>query len=162
MEIFLLLTLPLFFFNLGGYSLVDFDEAWYAEIARNILKFRDPFLLFFNGQPYLDHPPLGFNLMALSFSLFGVNEFTARLPSALLGFGCLVLVYLIGKNLFNRFVGLSAAAMLVSSVWFIFRAREADLDIPFLFFYLLTILTAIKIRSHPSWLYVLAISLALV
>lgn len=162
MGIFLFLTLPLFFYNLGAYSLVDFDEAWYGEIARNILKFGQPLFLFFNGRPYFDHPPLGFNLMALSFSLFGVNEFSARLPSALLGFGCVVLTYLIGKTLFDRLVGLSAALMLTSSVWFIFRAREADLDTPFLFFYLLCVLAAAKIKLNPKWLCVLALAFAAV
>src|SRR3990170_1804980 len=54
---------PLFFYNLSGTSLVDFDEAWYAEIARNILVNRQPFLLSFNGVPYWDHPPLGFLLL---------------------------------------------------------------------------------------------------
>ena len=43
--IFFLLFSPLFFYNLGGTSLVDFDEAWYAEIARNILVNHQPFLL---------------------------------------------------------------------------------------------------------------------
>lgn len=162
MGIFLFLTLPLFFYNLGAYSLVDFDEAWYGEIARNILKFGQPFFLFFNGRPYFDHPPLGFNLMALSFSLFGVNEFSARMPSAFLGFGCVILTYLIGKTLFNRFAGLSAGLMLTSSVWFIFRAREADLDTPFLFFYLLCVLAAAKVKSNTKWLYVLALAFAAV
>lgn len=155
-------SLPLFFYNLGAYSLVDFDEAWYAEIARNILRLHQPIFLFFNGHPYLDHPPLGFNLMAFSFFMFGTNEWAARFPSATLGFGCLVLVYLIGKNLFNRLVGFASAAMLASSVWFIFRAREADLDVPFLFFYLLCVLAAAKVKSNPSWLYVLAIAFAAV
>ncbi len=154
--------LPLFFYNLGSYSLVDFDEAWYGEIARNIIKFHQPFLLSFNGQPYLDHPLLGFNLMAASFSIFGINELAARLPSAILGFGCLFLIYLIGKDLFNRYVGLASVLMLSSSVWFIFRAREADLDTPFLFFFLLCVLTAAKIKSNPRWVYVLAIVFAAV
>ncbi len=160
MGLFLFLTLPLFFYNLGAYSLVDFDEAWYAEIAKNILKFHQPFLLSFNGQSYLDHPPLGFNLIALSFRLFGGSEFAARLPSAVLGFGAVLLVYFIGKSLFNRWVGLSAAAMLASSVWFVFRAREADLDSPFLFFLLLTVFAAAQVKRDPRWLYLLALALA--
>src|SRR3989337_4099491 len=85
--IFLGLFSPLFFYNLGGFSLIDFDEAWYGEIARNIIKNHQPFLLTFNGQPYQDHPPFGFILIAFSFLIFGINEFSARFPSAVLGFG---------------------------------------------------------------------------
>src|SRR3990167_2932792 len=110
----LLLLTPLYFYNLGGSSLIDFDEAWYAEIARNIIVRSDPFVLLFNGERYLDHPPTGFVLMAGSFTIFGLNEFAARLPSAILGFGTLIIVYLIGKRLFNAYVGLSASFILSS------------------------------------------------
>jgi len=161
--LFFLVFLPLFFYNLGGTSLVDFDEAWYAEIARNILVTHQPFLLSFNGTPYLDHPPLGFILMALSFLVFGVTEFAARFPSALLGFGSTVTLYFIGKNLFNRTVGVGAGLMLLSSVWFIFRSRSGNLDTVFLFFYLFTFYLALKVKNSKNWIYlvVLAFSFSL-
>lgn len=158
---FLFILSPLFFYNLGASSLVDFDEGWYAEIARNIIKNKDLFLLTFNQQPYFDHPPLGFQLMALSFLAFGVTEFAARFPSALLGFGSVVLTYLIGKNLFSKTVGLGASFILMSSVWFIIRARSRDLDTIFLFFYLLTFYAAIKSKNNPKWFYLFFVSLAL-
>src|SRR3990167_4817101 len=52
----------IFFYNLAGTSLIDFDEAWYAEIARNILKNKQPLILSFNESYYSDHPPLAFIL----------------------------------------------------------------------------------------------------
>src|SRR3989338_2959554 len=144
---------PLFFYNLSGTSLVDFDEAWYAEIARNILVNRQPFLLSFNGVPYWDHLPLGFILIAISFLIFGINEFAARFPSALLGFLSVILLYFIGKNLFNRTVGVGAGLMLLSSVWFIFRSRSGNLDTVFLFFYLLSFYAALKVKNSKNWIY---------
>lgn len=153
--------LPLYIFNLGGTSLADFDEAWYAEIARNILKFKDPLLLVFNGNPYYDHPPLGFQLMAISYLIFGINEFSARLPSALSGFGSVVLLYLLGKNLFNKMVGFGAAALLTSSVWFILRSRSGNLDAPLVFFFILTLYLAVKtIKAYPRYILLVSISLA--
>src|SRR3989344_3929241 len=134
--IFLFLFLPIFFYNLGGYSLVDFDEAWFAEVARNILINRSPFLLTFNELPFIEHPPFGFWLMDGAFILFGVTEFSARFFSASLGFGSLFVVYFIGKELFNRTIGMIASLVLLSSVWFLFRARSANLDTVFLFLYL--------------------------
>lgn len=175
--LFFLLFSPLFFFNLGGYSLVDFDEAWWAEVARNILVRKDPFVLFFNEAPIFFHPPFGYSLIALSQLIFGVNEFASRLPSAILGFFSIYLTYLIGKELFNRFVGLSGSLMLVSSVWFILRARSGNLDTIFVFMFLLTIYLFIiacrkprvlsvgtSARSDyilPSFIYLSAISFAL-
>src|SRR3989338_8501598 len=149
---------PLFFYNLSGTSLVDFDEAWYAEVARNILVNRQPFLLSFNGVPYWDHPPLGFILIAISFLIFGINEFAARFPSALLGFLYVILLYFIGKNLFNRIVGIGAGLMLLSSVWFIFRSRSGNLDTVFLFFYLLLFYAALKVKNSKNWIYLAALA----
>src|SRR3989338_11065102 len=156
--LFFSLFLPLFFYNLGSYSLVDFDEAWYAEIARNILVSRQPFLLSFNCSPYLDHPPLGFILIAISFLIFGINEFAARFPSALFGFSSVILLYFIGKNLFNRIVGIGAGLMLLSSVWFIFRSRSGNLDTVFLFFYLLLFYAALKVKNSKNWIYLAALA----
>jgi 4-amino-4-deoxy-L-arabinose transferase len=67
--------LPFFFFNLGLSSLVSWDEAWYAEIARNIIKSGDIFNLTWNQMAYYDHPPVGFWLIAIGEILFGYSEF---------------------------------------------------------------------------------------
>ena len=150
----------LFFYNLGATSLIDFDEAWYAEIARNILVRHNPLLLFFNGTNYLDHPPLGFILIALSFLIFTVNEFAARFPSAILGLGSVILIYKIGQDLFNKTIGLGASLMLVSSVWFLLRARSGNLDTVFLFFFLLVIYCATKVKKN-NWILVFAASFGL-
>src|SRR5258708_7490783 len=79
------LTLPLFFYKLGQSSLVSFDEAWYAAISKNILIHQDFINLTFNGMKYYDHPPLGFWFTAITFQLFGINEFWARFSQALCG-----------------------------------------------------------------------------
>src|SRR3989344_427649 len=143
----------LFFYNLAGTSLVDFDEAWYAQIARNILESKQPLILSFNESHYLDHPPSGFILMSISFLIFGVNEFAARFPSALFGLGSIILVYLLGTKLFNRTIGFGATLMMASSVWFVLRARSADLDTIFLFFFLLTFYCTALIKTNKLWVF---------
>ena len=153
--IFLCLFAPLFFFNLNGYSLVDFDEAWFGEIAKNILKTHNPFLLFFNGQPFLDHPPTGFIFQAISIFIFGENEVGVRMPSAAAGLLSLIVLYQIGKKLFNRTVGLAAALILTSCVWFVYRSRMGDLDSILLFLFLLTFATATLVKDNIKFLYLL-------
>lgn len=156
----LLLFGLLFFYNLGGTSLVDFDEAWFAQIARNILVNKQPLVLSFNESIFADHPPFGFILMAFSFLIFGVSEFAARFPSAVLGVGSVLLTYFIGKRLFDRTVGLGASLMLVSSVWFVLRSRMADLDTIFLFFFLLTFYFSLNIKINKFWVFPFAAALA--
>lgn len=150
----------LFFYNLSGHSLVDFDEAWYASVSANILKTKNPIALTFNGSAFYEHPPLGFNIIALSIAIFGNNELGARLPSAFSALGSIIVLYLTGKELFNKYVGLAAVLFLTSSVWFVYRARTGDLDSLFLFFYLLTFFCAVKTIQNKRWLYALSVSLA--
>ncbi len=135
---------PVFFYKLGQSSLVSFDEAWYADIARNIIKSGDLFNLKWNGSTYDDHPGGGFWLIAVSFKLFGVNEFSARFAQALSGWGSLFITYLLGKRLFNGLVGLFSALALTSAPWFVLRARSGNLDSILVFFFLTTIYLFIK------------------
>lgn len=155
-----ILFLPLFFYKLAQSSLVSWDEAWYAEIARNIMKTGDLFNLFWNGLPFSDKPPGGFWLEAISFKFFGISEFAARLPSATFGFLSLVVVYLMGSKLFNRLTGLLSALALISSFWFLYRARFGDLDTILTFFYLLSIYLAVLASEKRKFLIPFSLSLA--
>lgn len=156
----LTLSLPLFFYKLGQTSLVSWDEAWYADISRHIAQTGDLINLVYNGMRFSDHPPGGFWFSALIFKLFGISEFTARLFSAASGFFCLILTYLLGKQLFNRLVGFSAAISLVSAFWFLYRARAGDLDTPLTLFFLLTLYLALKASVSRAYLIPFSLSLA--
>lgn len=111
----LLLTL-----NLGGVPLRDWDEGTVAQVAREIwrshlssegsLTWLFPTLW---GEPYFNKPPLVHNLMAIAFSLGGLNEWTARLPSALLTASSVPLLYAVGREIFVR----QSAAILSACVY---------------------------------------------
>ena len=64
-------------------SLMDDVDAVNAQIARNMLDSGDWVTARINGVLYLEKSPLGFWLMAASYSVFGVHDWAARLPHAL-------------------------------------------------------------------------------
>ncbi len=67
--------------SLGLYPLMDTTEARYAEIARKMMELNDWVTPWFDyGVPFWGKPPLSFWMTALSFKIFGINEFAARLP----------------------------------------------------------------------------------
>ena len=142
----------LFFFRLGWQTLGSWDEAWYGSIAREIVKSGDIFHLNWNGFPFYDHPPMGFWLTAISYKVFGISEFTTRLPSAILGLFSILLTYLVGVKLSKeKLVGLSAAMILGTSVWYVIRVRSGNLDSIFVFFYILTIYAALRTARNIKW-----------
>lgn len=150
----------LFFYKLGTAALQSYDEAWYAVITRELVHSHNPLLLHFQGEVFTDHPPLGFWLMAIPTTIFGSNEFSVRAVSAFSGVLSIVLLYLLGKRLKNSFVGVGAAVIVLSSMWFMLRARSGNLDIPFFFFELCLAYALLRLRDHRVWFYLTSASFA--
>jgi len=75
----------IFFFNLWRYGLWEPDEARYAEIAREMVTGGSVLVPHLNYVIYVEKPPLLYWLTSLSFAIFGINEFAARLVVALFG-----------------------------------------------------------------------------
>lgn len=92
----------LFLFNLGKRDLWAPDEPRYAQVASEMWDSKDFILPHLNGEKYPDKPPLHFWLIILFSLPFGkVTELSARLPSALAGIGCVILLYYFGKQIFS-------------------------------------------------------------
>ena len=64
-------------------DVMNVDAAQYATISRQMMETGSYLEVYLNGADYLDKPPLVFWLSSLSFSLFGVSNFTFKLPAVL-------------------------------------------------------------------------------
>ena len=102
------------FWRLGYVSLLDPDEAHYAEITKEMLRARQWLVPLVGGQPFIDKPVLFHWIQAASFWLLGFTEFAARLPSALAALALTWTTYWTGRELFDRSTGALAAAMLLT------------------------------------------------
>lgn len=122
-------SVPLFQL-LGRYPLLEPDEGRYSEIPREMLERGDFITPTLNYVKYFEKPPLLYWLNSLSFSVFGQNEFAARFPCALAGLVTILLTYWLGRNLFDRRVGILAAVILGTSTGFIAQARINLTDMP--------------------------------
>jgi 4-amino-4-deoxy-L-arabinose transferase-like glycosyltransferase len=107
------LALVLLFYHLGDGSLHDWDEAIYAQVAKEMLRSQSWTTLSWNGLPFFHKPPLYFWLTAFTYKLIGVSEFAARLWSAIFGFGVVVLTFLLGVRFRSWIVGATAALLLL-------------------------------------------------
>jgi 4-amino-4-deoxy-L-arabinose transferase-like glycosyltransferase len=114
--------------------LADTSEPRYAETARMMARSGDWITLWFKpGVPFWGKPPLSFWTEALSFRLFGVTEFAARLPSWLATLATAMLVYALGAALLNVRVARWAVLVYVSCLLTYFAAGAILTD-PFLGF----------------------------
>ena len=125
----------LFFYNLGGWDLWNPDEPRYAQVAKEMLQGEGWIIPHLNSEVYPDKPPLFFWLIAFTAkTIGGMNEFAARFPSALFGLLTLLLLFLLGKRLFNEKVGFLAALILATNGEYLWLARRANIDATLTFF----------------------------
>jgi len=114
--------------GLGAPRLWDRDEPRNAGCAREMLERFDWIVPTFNGELRAHKPVLLYWCVMVAYSLGGVNEFTARLPSALCAMGSALATYAIGRRLFNPTVGLWSAIVLSTSLMFGVAGRAATPD----------------------------------
>jgi 4-amino-4-deoxy-L-arabinose transferase-like glycosyltransferase len=80
----LILSWIAFLNNLGNIGLIDKTEPMFVEAARQMIVTGDWITPYWNGETRFDKPPLSYWMMAIAFKIFGINEWAARIPSALM------------------------------------------------------------------------------
>jgi 4-amino-4-deoxy-L-arabinose transferase-like glycosyltransferase len=149
----------LWFAGLDHRHIIKADEGRYAEIAREMVASGDWLTPRLNGFKYFEKPALQYWMTAAAYELFGVNEWTARLWTALTGFLGVILVGWAGTRAFGRTAGLLAAAALGGSVLYVFVGHFLSLDMGVSFFMTLAVLGFMlaqaddaDARSRRTWM----------
>jgi 4-amino-4-deoxy-L-arabinose transferase-like glycosyltransferase len=128
------------------------DEPRFALVARDMVATGEWLLPRVGGQPYPDKPPLFFWLMALGLQASGALRLAFLLPSLLSGVGCAVLIYDLGRRLWNRETGLAAGVALLFTVQFVWQARQAQIDATLCFWTTLGLYGLLRhLLLGPQW-----------
>ena len=160
----LILAAFLRFYRLGDFPPGLYsDEASYGYNAYSIFKTgRDEWGKFLplTIQSFGDYkPPLTAYLTIPSLAAFGLNEFSVRFPSALIGTLSVLLIYLLTREVFgSKPIALLAAGLLAISPWHLHLSRMSMLVGIENFFLTLGVYAFIKFLKSPRWLFLAAIS----
>ncbi|MBR7798589.1 glycosyltransferase family 39 protein [Undibacterium fentianense] len=120
--------LLVWFYMLGARTLVPTDEGRYAEMAREMVATGDWITLRLNGIKYFEKPPLQNWMNALTFSLFGLGDWQARLWTGMCGLiGILAASYTAFK-LFGQRIAINTALVLGSSFYWAAMGHINTLD----------------------------------
>jgi 4-amino-4-deoxy-L-arabinose transferase-like glycosyltransferase len=117
----------LFFYGLGQVGLIGADEPRYAQVAREMLQRHDWITPWLGGQPWLEKPPLYYWQAILVYTIFGVSDWAARLPSAVDATLLVLAVFFFLKRFMAGFE-LDGALITGSSAGIIGYARAASMD----------------------------------
>ena len=125
----LLSSVFVFFSKIASFPLRNWDEAWYAEIIKNMAVNKTSFLMsFWNGRYYFDKPPFYYWLTYPIIKFFGLGELQVRIVSLISFIVSLVLIYLTGKKLFNKKIAILATISFLTFGQVIERFSKGNLD----------------------------------
>lgn len=114
-------TLILLTFGIDHYSLFEPHEGHFAGVAREMVLRDDWITPYLDGAPYLNKPPLLYWLIATSYSAFGIQEFSARLPISGAAWLGVIVAWQWSRQLWGTSAGRATALFLSTSIgWFIF------------------------------------------
>ena len=121
-------TVP-YFLNLGVSSIWDANEAFYAQTPREMMEAQDYVTPSFNFQLRMNKPVLSYWNVAASYGLFGISEWSERLPIAIGAFVVIGTAFGLGRLLGGPVAGLFAALVLATSPRLVLLARRIIIDI---------------------------------
>ena len=125
-----LLLLP----TLGTYPFIDPSDAWYAEVAREMVETGNFLTPHLNYQPWFEKPILIYWLIAACYKTFAVSEFVAPLPSALSAVALVPLCYLFASKYICKRAALLAAITLASCPMLLIIGHMCLTDLPLTLF----------------------------
>ena len=130
----------------------NYDDAFYAQKAKEIFESGDLWVITFAGVPDFANPPLPLWCMALAYSVFGVSSFSAIFPSALFGVGIVLLTYRLASHFYkDSWIAFVASLVLIFPGIFIDYSRRAMVDIPLTFFVTFALFAFLKTKTNKRW-----------
>ncbi|NLG15844.1 MAG: glycosyltransferase family 39 protein [Fibrobacter sp.] len=124
---------------LGSVHLFDWDEINFAEASREMIASGNFMQVTINYQPFWEKPPLFFWLQVLSMKVWGVNEFAARFVNAFFGILTLLVVYTVGRRVYDSRFGFLWAVAFIGSFLPHFFFKSGIIDPVFNLFIFLAI-----------------------
>src|SRR3984893_10190471 len=146
-------------------SLMDDVDASQALIARNMLQSGDWVTARLDGVAFLDKAPLKYWITVIFYSVFGIRDWVARIPSALCAIALCWVTFRFGRWAFSPKVGFYAGLFLSTCIGLFLFTRIVIPDV------ILTLSVTVSLwavlraldehEENPRvWAYVMAASLA--
>jgi 4-amino-4-deoxy-L-arabinose transferase-like glycosyltransferase len=114
--IIVLLWAAIYFAGIFTPPLLDDVDTIHAEAAREMVLRHDWVTLYTDGIRYLEKAPLMYWSVAVSYELFGVYDWSTRLPLMLGVLSLLLVTYALGKHVYGERAGLYSAVVLSTSL----------------------------------------------
>jgi 4-amino-4-deoxy-L-arabinose transferase-like glycosyltransferase len=156
-----------FTMHLGDLPLRDWDEGTVAQVARELARAREGEMRWLfptlGGEPYHNKPPLIHLMIAWAYNLGGENEWTTRLPGAILTALSVPFLYSIGREIFpSRICAIYSALVYLTMLPVVRHGRLAMLDGAAVCFFTIMLLCVLRSRRNLRYCLGVGIGFALI
>src|SRR6185503_15174506 len=102
----------------SGYppALLDDADTVHAEAAREMAETNNFITLYANRIRYLEKAPMMYWLIALSYKIFGVNEFASRFPITVATLALMLAVFFFVKHFFDARTGFYSGLIIAACI----------------------------------------------
>ncbi len=144
----------LFFPFLGQVHLFDWDEINFAECAREMIVTDNYLQVQIDYQPFWEKPPVFIWLQVLAMKAFGINDYAARFPNALIGVITLLSLFYVGRRVVNEKMAMWWVALYAASWLPHFYFKSGIIDPTFNLFIFLAFFQVYLVRfGTRPWLH---------
>ena len=123
-----IIVIAFYLYGLGKLPLLGPDEPRYAQVAREMFLNRDLITPTLGGHTWFEKPALLYWLIAASFKVFGVSEWSARLGPAICGVLTILAVWCVAREV-DRSFGFWSVIVTASCLGLIVFSRAASFDV---------------------------------
>lgn len=123
-----IIVIAFYLYGLGQLPLLGPDEPRYAQVAREMFLNRDLITPTLGGHTWFEKPALLYWLIAASFKVFGVSEWSARLGPAICGVLTVLAVWCVAREV-DRSFGFWSLIVMASCLGLIVFSRAASFDV---------------------------------
>jgi len=150
--------------NLGCEGLYSAQEARAGVVARHILESGNWLTMDLKGAPTTEKPMFCYWIYAVCGMIFGINEFSVRLPSVLSAIATIVMTVWLAGRIYGPKTGFVAGYLLATMATFLNLGRTARIDIILTAFYMLAMVFLYKayfekMTKSRLWLYLFYLAL---
>lgn len=150
-----LIGIVVFVWGLGSVDLLTLNEGRRALAIQEMVASGNWLLPHLNGELYLTKPPLLYWLSSSLALIWGVNEWTLRLPSALAAIAVLIMAYRYTLRQSGQWAALFAVQLLIANLGFAMLGRRAEIEMllsALCIGSLLSALQYIQYQSSKNWI----------
>ncbi len=119
-----------FWWRLGTLGLIDPDEPFYAQTAREMVQSGDWVTPQIYGEPQFEKPILYYWMVAAAFKFIGETEFAGRMPATVFATILTLLVWWFGSRVWNARTGFLSALVMATGLEFCVMSRLMLTDVP--------------------------------